>query len=64
MPDNRVSDSPAALVAIARAAREAGDRDLCRVAVKQLRDEFGITLQFTRRHDVALSNDQKPAEAH
>ena len=43
----RATDSPAALVAIARAARLAGDRDLARAAIQQLRDEYGIILRFT-----------------
>jgi hypothetical protein len=39
---------PAELVAIARAARIAGDRDLERVTKRELRDRYGIVLTFTR----------------
>jgi hypothetical protein len=52
-------DSPQALVAIARAAHLAGDRDLSRVARQQLRDEFGIDLRFLHpRPDHALALSQ------
>ena len=41
-----VNNSPAELVAIARAARIAGDRELERAARGELRDRFGIALTF------------------
>ena len=41
------TDSPAALVAIARAARLAGDRELERAAKEQLRSKFGIAILFS-----------------
>jgi len=41
------TDSPAALVAIARAARLAGDRELERAAKEQLRSKFGIAISFS-----------------
>ena len=50
MPDTTSrNDSPAALVAIARAARLAGDRDLERTARQQLSERFGIDLTFRRQ---------------
>lgn len=42
------TDSPASLVAIVRAARLAGDRDLERVARQELRSRFGMDVTFTR----------------
>jgi hypothetical protein len=39
---------PATLVAIARAARLTGDRDLERAARRLLRDDHGIELTFCR----------------
>jgi hypothetical protein len=47
------TDSPAALVAIARAAKLAGDRDLQRAAKEKLRAEYGIELIFRRDHTIA-----------
>lgn len=44
----RTAESIQALVAIALAARLTRDRDLERVAVWQLREEFGIRLGFLR----------------
>jgi hypothetical protein len=44
---NPDTDSPAALVAIARAAKLAGDRDLERAAKEQLRTKFGIAISFS-----------------
>jgi len=44
-----LNSSPASLVAIARAARLAGDRDLERAARQQLAALFGIRVVFTRR---------------
>ena len=44
---NPDTDSPAALVAIARAAKLAGDRDLERAAKEKLRAEFGIAISFS-----------------
>jgi hypothetical protein len=41
--------SAGALVAIARAARLTGDRDLERAARQLLRDEHGIEISFRRR---------------
>lgn len=38
--------SPAALVAIIRAARMAGDKDLERAAKQELSERFGIKLTF------------------
>ena len=47
MPKNQNSDrSPAALVAIIRAARTAGDRDLEKAAKQELSERFGIKLTF------------------
>lgn len=42
----RYADSPAALVAIARAAKLAGDRDLERAARRELKERFGIELKL------------------
>jgi hypothetical protein len=42
-----------ALLAIIRAARAIGDRDLERAAKTQLRDEYGIKLTFRRPRGVA-----------
>lgn len=47
--DLNTSDSPAALVAIARAARIVRDRDLERSARQELRERFGIELSFLRQ---------------
>jgi len=43
------SGGPAELVAIARAAHIAGDRDLEKVAKRELRNRFGIEIKFTRK---------------
>lgn len=40
--------SPSALIAIAIAARKSGDRELARAALRELRDEHGIRLSFSR----------------
>jgi len=48
MPQTSIHNSPEALVAIARAARAAGDRDLERSARRQLADNYGIELTFRR----------------
>jgi hypothetical protein len=45
---DRIGDSPAALVAIARAAHVTGDRDLERAARNALIDQWGIRIVFTR----------------
>lgn len=50
--DVRCADSPAALVAIARAAHEVGDRELERAAKRELLDRFGVVLTFARRKGV------------
>lgn len=42
------TDSPSSLVAIVRAARLAGDRELERVARQELRNRFGMDVTFTR----------------
>ena len=39
-------NSPATLVAIARAANVAGDRELEAVAKRELKDRFGIEITF------------------
>lgn len=41
-------DGPAALVAITRAARGVGDRDLERAARRELAERYGIELRFRR----------------
>jgi hypothetical protein len=57
------TDSPAALVAIARAARQAGDRDLERAARGQLSERFGITISFARRRESDTGNvEQEPPQ--
>lgn len=43
--------SPAALVAIARAARLTGDRELERAAKERLRAEYGIAISFAAPRD-------------
>ena len=49
MPDDRSElEAPQTLVAIVRAARLSGDRDLERAARRDLRDRFGIELTFNR----------------
>jgi hypothetical protein len=54
MSQSSTSDSPASLVAIARAARLCGDRELERAAKRELKERFGIELTFTRQqtHEV------------
>ena len=47
--DSLTTDSPATLVAIAKAAHLTGDRDLERAARKQLEDRHGIRIRFVRR---------------
>ena len=44
--ETKCADSPAALVAIVRAARLSGDRDLEREARRELAERFGIRLSF------------------
>ena len=46
--DTRHTDSPASLVAIIRAARMAGDRELERAARRELSERHGIDLTFRR----------------
>ena len=55
MPERnpKASDGPAALVAIARAARIVRDRDLERAARNELRERFGIELSFVRQKPAA-----------
>jgi hypothetical protein len=43
--------APPALLAIIRAARMAGDRDLERAARKELAEKYGIELMFRRRQE-------------
>lgn len=45
------TNSPAALVAIAKAARQAGDRDLERAARRQLQERHGIRITFDRHKE-------------
>lgn len=40
------TSGPAELVAIARAAHLCGDRELKRVAIRELKQRFGITIRF------------------
>ena len=52
------------LVAIAMAARRANDRDLERYAKRELRDQHGVTLSFTKTPcrlsaDVARKGDSR-----
>ena len=42
-------NSPAELVAVARAARAVGDRELERTARKELQQQFGISIKFSGR---------------
>lgn len=44
--ESSCADSPAALVAIIRAARLGSDRDLERAARRELAERFGIRLTF------------------
>lgn len=44
--DEQLDQSPATLVAIARAAHIAGDQDLERAARRQLDQRFAIKIQF------------------
>ena len=53
-----MSNSPAELVAIARAAHLVGDRSLKRAAVRELRTQFGIRITFERP-----ASDTKPTKA-
>ena len=46
--DPQRGESPATLVAIAVAARRAGDRELERESRRQLQSRFGVRLSFTR----------------
>lgn len=48
MMTTAVNNSPAELVAIIRAARLAGDRELERTAKRELHARFGITLKFQK----------------
>lgn len=45
---DRPMGSPSSLLAIAVAANRAGDRDLARAAIRELRDEHGIRVSFVR----------------
>ena len=47
-PTDRTIDSPASLVAIIRAARVTGDRELERAAKQELRQRFGMSVSFER----------------
>jgi len=49
MARTSADESPATLVAIIIAARRAGDRELEREAREQLKERFGVNLQFARR---------------
>jgi hypothetical protein len=49
MSQQSSNDSPASLVAIARAARLCGDRELERAAKRELRERFGIELSFSKK---------------
>jgi hypothetical protein len=55
VPPNTPSPSPLsdppALLAIVRAAREIGDRDLERAARKLLREHYGIEVSFRQAND-------------
>jgi hypothetical protein len=53
---DNLTSSPAALVAIARAAYLTGDRELERTAKRQLQDEFGIHLRFDRALKLSQGN--------
>jgi hypothetical protein len=46
-------DSPATLVAIAIAARRAGDRELEREIRRRLEERYGVRLTFTRPRQLA-----------
>lgn len=48
--ERQLFESPAELVAIARAAHVARDRDLERAAKRELLNQFGITIKFPRPH--------------
>lgn len=50
---NEASDSPATLVAIARAAHVVGDRELESVAKRQLSERFGIEISFAKERPTA-----------
>ena len=45
----RPTESPQALVAIARAAYLTGDRDLLKVVQQQLRQEFALEVRFIKQ---------------
>lgn len=46
MTTTTFSDSPAALVAIARAAHLANDTELKRAALRELKERFEMTIRF------------------
>jgi hypothetical protein len=48
----RSPSDPPALLAIARAARQVGDRDLERAARRLLRERYGIDISFRRERMV------------
>jgi len=50
----RLITSPAYLVAIARAAHLAGDGDLAKMAKDELRQEFGIEIDFARERSLTV----------
>ncbi|MFM9965079.1 MAG: hypothetical protein ACKV2Q_28085 [Planctomycetaceae bacterium] len=61
MTQNQSSDhSPAALVAIIRAARMAADKELEKAAKQELSERFGITLTFASKSRFA----RKEAPSH
>lgn len=49
MPEPTPKQGPAELVAIARAAHLAGDRNLKKTAIDQLKDRFGISIKFPNK---------------
>jgi hypothetical protein len=53
-----VCDSPMALVAMLRAARIAGDKELERAARQRLLERFGIELVFRRKRDEEVASCQ------
>ena len=46
---HRISDSPAALVAIAYGAHRTGNTELRGTATRELKEQFGIVLRFTAK---------------
>jgi hypothetical protein len=62
MAITNVCGSPMALVAMARAANLAGDRELERMARRQLIEQFGIEISFRRTIPSSVPHSSMPVK--